>query len=128
MRAARFYKPGEPLRIEEVPDPDLQPGAAIVRVLSTFVPPYFAEMIDGRVSYLLPPLPFTPGMDTIVKLLRWPTTYPAWKLATGFFATISITQSISAAKRNPAMLEYSAKGKPRNVLWLGGATEASQKS
>ncbi len=69
MRAARFYKPGEPLRIEEVPDPDLQPGAAIVRVLSTFVPPYFAEMIDGRVSYLLPPLPFTPGMDTIGEIV-----------------------------------------------------------
>ena len=69
MKAARFHKPGEPLRIEEVPDPVLVPGAAIVRVLATFVPPYFAEMIDGRVSYTLPPLPFTPGMDTIGEIV-----------------------------------------------------------
>ena len=70
MKAARFHRPGEPLRVEDVPDPVLVPGAAIVRVLSAFVPPYFAEMIDGRVSYPLPPLPFTPGMDTIGEVLE----------------------------------------------------------
>ena len=70
MRAARFYQPGAPLRVEEVPDPDLRPGSAIVRVLGAFVPPYFAEMIDGRVSYPLPPLPFTPGMDTIGEIVE----------------------------------------------------------
>lgn len=69
MRAARFHKPGELLRVEQVPDPELQTGTAIVRVLSAFVPPYFAEMIDGRVSYPLPPLPFTPGMDTIGEIV-----------------------------------------------------------
>ena len=58
------------MRVEEVPDPELVPGAAIVRVLSAFVPPYFAEMIDGRVSYPLPPLPFTPGMDTVGEVLE----------------------------------------------------------
>ena len=70
MKAARFHRPGEPLRVEEVPDPELVPGAALVRVLSAFVPPYFAEMIDGRVSYPLPPLPFTPGMDTVGEVLE----------------------------------------------------------
>lgn len=65
MKAARFHKPGRPLEVEDVPEPKLQPGSAIVRVLSAFVPPYFAEMIEGTVSYPLPPLPFTPGMDTI---------------------------------------------------------------
>ena len=65
MKAARFHRPGDPLSIEDIPDPVIQPGAAIVKVLSAFVPPYFAEMIDGTVSYPLPPLPFTPGMDTI---------------------------------------------------------------
>ena len=70
MKAARFHRPGDPLRVEEVPDPELVPGAAIVRVLCAFVPPYFAEMIDGRVSYPLPPLPFTPGMDTVGEVLE----------------------------------------------------------
>lgn len=69
MKAARFHRPGEPLRIEEVPDPELVPGAAIAKTLSAFVPPYFAEMIDGRASYPLPPLPFTPGMDTIGEIV-----------------------------------------------------------
>ena len=69
MRAARFHRPGEPLRIEEVPDPVLASGTAIARSLSVFVPPYFAEMIDGRVDYPLPPLPFTPGMDTIGEIV-----------------------------------------------------------
>ena len=70
MKAARFHRPGEPLRIEQVPEPILQPGAVIVRVLSAFVPPYFAEMVDGTVEYPLPPLPFTPGMDTIGEVLK----------------------------------------------------------
>ena len=65
MKAARFHQPGQPLRVEEIPDPVIEPGAAIVKVLAAFVPPYFGEMIDGTVSYPLPPLPFTPGMDTV---------------------------------------------------------------
>ena len=65
MKAARFHRPGEQLRVEEIPDPIIEPGAVVVKVLAAFVPPYFSEMIDGTVSYSLPPLPFTPGMDTI---------------------------------------------------------------
>ena len=70
MRAARFHEPGKPLVVEEVPDPELRPGSVVVRVLAAFVPPYFAEMIDGRASYPLPPLPFTPGMDTIGEVIE----------------------------------------------------------
>ena len=69
-RAVRFHEPGKPLIIEEMADPELQPGTAIVRVLAAFVPPYCAEMFDGRAFYPLPPLPFTPGMDTIGELLE----------------------------------------------------------
>lgn len=65
MKAARFHQPGQALRIEDIPDPVLEPGAVIVKVLGAFVPPYFAEMVDGSVAYQLPPLPFTPGMDTV---------------------------------------------------------------
>lgn len=65
MKAARFYRPGEALRVEDISEPELRPGSAIVRVLSTFIPPYFGEMVDGTAQYPLPPMPFTPGMDTI---------------------------------------------------------------
>jgi alcohol dehydrogenase len=65
MRAARYHTPGKPLRVEEIQDPVLQPGSAIVRVISTFVAPYVQEMLDATQPYGFPPLPFTPGMDTI---------------------------------------------------------------
>ncbi|MHB1219438.1 MAG: alcohol dehydrogenase catalytic domain-containing protein [Alphaproteobacteria bacterium] len=65
MRAARYHTPGQPLRIETIPDPVLRPGSAIVRVLAVFVPPYFQEMVESVQPYGLPPLPFTPGMDSV---------------------------------------------------------------
>lgn len=65
MKSARFHTVGQPLRIEETAEPELRPGSAIVRVLSVFIPPYFGEMVDGTAQYPLPPMPFTPGMDTI---------------------------------------------------------------
>jgi alcohol dehydrogenase len=65
MKAARFKTPGKPLVVEDVPDPKLRPGSAVVRVLATFVAPYFQEMVESTQPYGTPPLPFTPGMDTI---------------------------------------------------------------
>lgn len=69
MKAARYKTPGKPLVVEEVPDPALRPGSAVVRVLATFVAPYFQEMVESVQPYGTPPLPFTPGMDTIGEVL-----------------------------------------------------------
>ena len=33
MRAARLYQLGEPMRIEEIPIPDIGPGEVLIRVL-----------------------------------------------------------------------------------------------
>ena len=33
MRAARLYQLGEPMRIEEIPIPDVGPGEVLIRVL-----------------------------------------------------------------------------------------------
>jgi alcohol dehydrogenase len=65
MKAARSHGGGEPLRIEAVPEPVLRPGSAIIRVRSTFVPPVTASLLGAEPGYILPPTPFTPGMDTI---------------------------------------------------------------
>ncbi len=65
MKAARYKVPGQPLVVEDVPEPKLRPGSAVVRVLAAFVAPYFHEMLESVQPYGMPPLPFTPGMDTI---------------------------------------------------------------
>lgn len=65
MKAARFHGGDEPLRIEAVPEPVLRPGSAILRVRSTFVPPVTASLLGTEPGYILPPTPFTPGMDGI---------------------------------------------------------------
>ncbi|MFN0042152.1 MAG: zinc-binding dehydrogenase [Alphaproteobacteria bacterium] len=65
MKAARYKVPGQPLVVEDVPELKLRPGSAVVRVLAAFVAPYFHEMLESVQPYGMPPLPFTPGMDTI---------------------------------------------------------------
>lgn len=66
MKAARWYGPAEPLRLETVPEPILRPGAVKVRVLATFVSPSLRQFLSNpSETYPLPPPPFTPGMSII---------------------------------------------------------------
>ena len=65
MKAARLYQPGKPLQIEQIPDPILKESGAIVRVLSSHVPPFTARVLSGELGYALPPLPFTPCESVI---------------------------------------------------------------
>jgi hypothetical protein len=63
-----------PLQIEEVSEPSLRPGSAIVRVLGALIPPSVAETLPGRYIsptdapqnlLILPPMPHTPGFDCV---------------------------------------------------------------
>lgn len=65
MRAARLTEGATTLALEDVPDLQPRPGAAVVRVHSTFVSSSLAAMIRGAEGYVTPPRPFTPGMDAI---------------------------------------------------------------
>ena len=65
MKAARLYQVGKPLEIEEIPDPILKPGSAIIRVLSSHIPPFTNGVLSGELGYAFPPLPFTPGVNAI---------------------------------------------------------------
>jgi len=65
MIAARLYEIGKPLAVEDVKEPEIRPGGVIVRVEAAFVAPSSADVVEGRLPFTLPPLPFTPGMDTI---------------------------------------------------------------
>lgn len=65
MRAARLHEGRSDLSVEDLPDPPLRPGCAVVRVESVFMSPYMASLIGGTSGFKLPPRPFTPGMDAI---------------------------------------------------------------
>jgi alcohol dehydrogenase len=65
MKAARLYEVGKPLKVEEVTDPTLRSGSAIVKVLCAHVFSYTREVINGERGYALPELPFTPGTGAI---------------------------------------------------------------
>ena len=65
MKAARLHAFGQPLSVEEVEEPVLRPGSAIVRIESAFVPPFIHDVVRGEFVYVAPPLPFTPGFDGI---------------------------------------------------------------
>ena len=65
MKAARLYEVGSPLKIEDIPEPVLRSGAAIVRILSSHVPNFMRDIISGALDYYVMPLPFTPGPSAI---------------------------------------------------------------
>ena len=69
MKAARLTELGEDLVVVDVPDPVLRPGAVVVGVSACFVAPSAATLCAGGFApYPMPPLPFTPGMDSIGKI------------------------------------------------------------
>lgn len=65
MRAARLHEGRSDLSVEELPDPVLRPGCAVVRIETVFMSPYMASLIDGTSELELPPRPCTPGMDAV---------------------------------------------------------------
>lgn len=64
MKAARLYEPGTPLKVEEVPEPTLRPGGAIIKVLSSRIASYTGQVMSGELGYSMP-TPFTPGPSAI---------------------------------------------------------------
>lgn len=65
MKAARVHQPGAPLVVEEVPEPILRRGSAVVRILNAFVPPVMSEIVGPSFHYPIPRCPFTPGLDAV---------------------------------------------------------------
>lgn len=65
MKAARLYEVGKPLKVEDIPEPNLRPGSAIVKVLCAHVPSFTNQVISGELGYALPEIPFTPGTSAI---------------------------------------------------------------
>lgn len=70
MRAARLLEGRTNLSVEEMAEPELRPGCAIVRIETVFMTPYMASLIDGSGGFETPSRPFTPGMDAIGTIER----------------------------------------------------------
>lgn len=64
MKAARLESIGAPLRVVDVEEPRLQPGAVIVRVLRAGVGSAARACFAGR-AFAPPPVPYTPGPNGV---------------------------------------------------------------
>ncbi|GLY64286.1 zinc-binding dehydrogenase [Amycolatopsis taiwanensis] len=60
MKAWRLDGPGA-LHFDEVPDPEVRPGAVRVRMEASSLLSYLGAYVSGELGYLMPPKPFTPG-------------------------------------------------------------------
>ena len=65
MKAARLKEVGQPLKIESIAEPNIRSGSAVIKVLSTHIPPFTGKVISGEMGYDLPKLPFTPGTSAV---------------------------------------------------------------
>jgi len=63
MRAARLHVPGQPLQVETVDAPKLDPRDVLVRVEACGVIPNMNAILSGALWNLLPPLPAIVGLD-----------------------------------------------------------------
>ncbi len=77
MRAARIHRVGEPVRIDEVPIPDVGPGEVLIRVLRAGLNRGDVHMRDGdfnldpgQASNQLPSLPMTIGHDGVGEVVE----------------------------------------------------------
>ena len=63
MKAARFYAPHEPLRIEEVPTPTPGPGEALIRVKACGICASDLHIFAGELRSPTMPVPLIPGHE-----------------------------------------------------------------
>lgn len=65
MKAAVLYELGKPLRIEEVPVPELRDEDVLVKVEATFVAPSMKDIVNPGGFFIRPTLPAILGSDAI---------------------------------------------------------------
>ena len=77
MRAARLYQLGEPMRIEEIPIPDVGPGEVLIRVLRAGLNRGDLHMRKATIrqtaserSVIFPLLPITIGHDGLGEVVE----------------------------------------------------------
>lgn len=67
MRAMVLHAPGAPLKAAELPDPEPQPGQALLRVLACGVCRTDLHVVDGELAH--PKLPLVPGHEIVAEVV-----------------------------------------------------------
>jgi NADPH2:quinone reductase len=65
MRAARVHRFGDPLQIDDLPDPERGPGEVLVDIEFVGVNPLDVGVTAGTVAGGTQPLPFIPGLEAV---------------------------------------------------------------
>lgn len=69
MQAWILEQPGQPLVLRDVPQPDVRPGVALVRMEAVPLLSYTRAYLDGKLPYAYPPVPFTPGTNGVGRIV-----------------------------------------------------------
>src|SRR5207302_4697889 len=65
MKAARVHRFGDPLQLDELPEPTPGPGEVVVALEFIGVNPVDIWVTQGAVAGGSQPLPFVPGMEAV---------------------------------------------------------------
>ena len=69
MQAARLIRPGEPLIVDSVPEPEIRPGGVKVEVMAAAVASYAGRVMGGVLPIPLP-VPYVPGPSCIGRVVE----------------------------------------------------------
>ena len=124
-KAARLHQVGSPLKIEEIPEPRLRPGGAIIRVLGSHVVPFTSRVLSGELGYMLPtPFPITPGPSAIALVESVAEDVFGLKLGEVVFADPWISSRVIGAEPDGILIGWTglapAAGRMQS-LWKDGA-------
>ncbi|GJD63630.1 alcohol dehydrogenase catalytic domain-containing protein [Methylobacterium frigidaeris] len=109
MKAAVLKAFGSPLAIEEVPDPVIGTGEAIVDVAAAPVLPYTDEVLSGARRYLLPP-PVIPGCGAIGRVSVVGPDATKLKVGDWVFCDPTVRSRDDAAMPDIVLQGWSARG------------------
>lgn len=123
MKAARLYKVGTPLKVEEVASPALKPGGAIVRILASHVPNFMSGIVSGKLDYYVMPLPFIPGPGAIGVVEAVADDVFGLELGQKVFCDIDMASKTIGANSDKILIGITAltpNSAPLQQLWRDG--------
>ena len=88
MKAARFYAPHEPLRIEDVPMPSPGPGEALIKVKACGICASDLHIFAGAIRSPHMPLPLIPGHEASGEIVELGAGVVDWKVGERVVATV----------------------------------------
>src|SRR5690348_16590741 len=80
MKAALFYEPHSPLRIEDVPTPTPGPGEALLKVKACGICASDLHIFDGSLRSPTMPRPLVPGHEASGEIVELGAGVSDWKV------------------------------------------------